>query len=68
MLLMVVGETGSSTDAGYLDTANLGDITLYINRANELGCAADTTYFHPNATIIRGEAYKMTACVAGYNL
>ncbi len=66
-LLVALGETGSSTDAGYLDTTNLGDITLYINRANEIGCIADATYFHPLATISRGEVYKMTVCTAGYD-
>ena len=66
MLLGAVGEAGSSTDAGYMDLANLGDLAMYINRANELGCAADATYFRPNATSSRGEAFKVAACVAGY--
>jgi hypothetical protein len=66
MLLGSVGEAGSSTDAGYKDVANLGDLAMYINRANELGCAADATYFRPNATSSRGEAFKVAACVAGY--
>jgi len=64
MLLGAVGETGSDTDAGYMDVANLGDLATYINRANELGCAADATYFRPNATSSRGEAFKVAACVA----
>jgi S-layer homology domain len=66
MLLGAVGEAGSSTDAGYMDVANLGDLAMYINRANELGCAADATYFRPNATSSRGEAFKVAACVAGF--
>lgn len=65
MLLGVVGEEGSSADAGYMDLAGLGDLAMYINRANELGCAADSTYFRPNATASRGEAFKIAACVAG---
>jgi S-layer homology domain len=64
MLLGAVGETGSDTDAGYMDVANLGDLATYVNRANELGCAADATYFRPNATSSRGEAFKVAACVA----
>jgi hypothetical protein len=64
MLLGAVGETGSDTDAGYTDTKNLGDLASYVNRANELGCAADATYFRPNATSSRGEAFKVAACVA----
>jgi hypothetical protein len=43
----------------------LGDLAMYINRANELGCAADSSYFRPNATASRGEAFKIAACVAG---
>lgn len=65
MLLGAVGETGSSEDAGYTDLANLGDLAAYVNRANELGCAADATFFRPNATSSRGEAFKIAACVAG---
>lgn len=65
MLLGVVGEEASSEDAGYTDLANLGDLAGYINRANELGCAADSAYFRPNATASRGEAFKIAACVAG---
>lgn len=65
MLLGAVGETGSSEDAGYTDLANLGDLATYVNRANELGCAADATFFRPNATSSRGEAFKIAACVAG---
>jgi hypothetical protein len=65
MLVGVVGEEGSSTDAGYMDIADLGDLAMYINRANEMGCAADASYFRPNATASRGEAFKIAACVAG---
>ena len=65
MLLGAVGEAGSSTAAGYMDLANLGDLAMYVNRANELGCAAKATYFRPNATSSRGEAFKIAACVAG---
>lgn len=65
MLLGVVGEEPSTEDAGYMDVAGLGDLTGYINRANELGCAATASYFRPNATASRGEAFKIAACVAG---
>ena len=65
MLIGAVGEAGSSTDAGYTDIANLGDLAMYINRANELGCAADATFFRPNATATRGESFKLAACIAG---
>jgi hypothetical protein len=68
MLLGAVGEAPSTTSAGYMDVANLGDLTGYINRANELGCAADATYFRPNATSSRGEAFKIAACVAGLEI
>jgi S-layer homology domain len=68
MLLGVIGEEGSSTDAGYMDIAGLGDLAMYINRANEMGCAADASYFRPNATASRGEAFKIAACVAGLEM
>ncbi len=64
MLLGAVGETGSDTDAGYMDVAGLGDLAGYINRANELGVAATSSYFRPNATASRGEAFKIAAGVA----
>ncbi len=64
MLVGVVGEEGSATDAGYMDLNGLGDLAMYINRANEMGCAATATYFRPNATASRGEAFKIAACVA----
>lgn len=65
MLLGVVGEEGSDVDAGYSDLTGLGDLAMYINRANEMGCAVDSAYFRPNATASRGEAFKIAACVAG---
>ncbi|MBC7498268.1 S-layer homology domain-containing protein [Candidatus Gracilibacteria bacterium] len=65
MLIGAVGEAGSSTDAGYTDIANLGDLAMYINRANEMGCAADATFFRPNSTATRGESFKLAACIAG---
>jgi hypothetical protein len=65
MLVGVVGEEGSATDAGYMDLTGLGDLAMYINRAHEMGCAATATYFRPNATASRGEAFKIAACVAG---
>jgi hypothetical protein len=64
MLMQAVGETGSTMNAGYLDTAGLGTITNYINRANEMGCTSPSSYFRPNAPATRGEIYKMTACIA----
>lgn len=64
MLLGAIGETGSDVDAGYMDVDGLGDLTGYINRANELGCAATASYFRPNATASRGEAFKIAACIA----
>jgi S-layer homology domain len=66
MLLGAVGEAASTTSAGYMDTASLGDLAGYINRANELGCASTATYFRPNATSSRGEAFKLAACVGGF--
>ena len=64
MLLGAVGETASDVDAGYTDLTGLGDLAGYVNRANELGCASSATYFRPNATSSRGEAFKMAACAA----
>ena len=64
ILLRAVAEAGSTTDAGYLDTAGLGTITNYINRANEMGCTTPASYFRPNAAATRGEIYKMAACIA----
>ena len=64
MILGALGETGSDVDAGYMDLAGLGDLAGYINRANEIGCAADASYFRPNATASRGEAFKIASCAA----
>ncbi len=63
MLLGAINEAPSTESAGYMDTASLGDLAGYINRANELGCAATATYFRPNATSSRGEAFKLAACL-----
>lgn len=68
MLLGAVGETGSDVDAGYMDVAGLGDLATYINRANELGCVGSATYFRPNASITRGETFKIGACVGGFDM
>lgn len=64
MLLAALGETPSDVDAGYMDLDGLGDLAGYVNRANEIGCASDATYFRPNATASRGESFKIAACVA----
>ena len=64
MILGALGETASDVDAGYMDVASLGDLAGYINRANEIGCASSASYFRPNATASRGEAFKIAACVA----
>jgi S-layer homology domain len=64
MILGALGETPSDVDAGYMDLDGLGDLAGYVNRANEIGCAADATYFRPNATTTRGESFKIAACVA----
>ncbi len=64
MLLGALGETPSDVSAGYMDLGGLGDLAGYVNRANEIGCAADASYFRPNATASRGEAFKIAACAA----
>ena len=64
MLLGALGETASTTDAGYMDLNGLGDLAGWVNRANEIGCAASGNYFRPNATASRGEAFKIAACAA----
>ena len=64
MILGSLGETASTEDAGYMDLNGLGDLAGYINRANEIGCAATSSYFRPNASASRGEAFKIAACVA----
>jgi hypothetical protein len=63
LFLQAMGEEGSSTDAGYTDIAGLGDLALYINRANELGCIESETYFHPNMSINQGDSYKIASCM-----
>ncbi|PID84389.1 hypothetical protein CSB09_01090 [Candidatus Gracilibacteria bacterium] len=69
MVLGALGETGSSTSAGYQDvTSALGDLAGFINRANELGCARDAMYFRPNASTSRGETFKIASCAAGLNI
>lgn len=67
LIIGALGEEGSSTDAGYMDIANLGDLAMYINRANELGVIGDATYFRPNASITRGEAFKIAATAAQFD-
>ena len=64
LILGALGETGSDVAAGYTDIAALGDLTSYINRANEIGVIGDATYFRPNASITRGEAFKIAAATA----
>ncbi len=68
MILGALGELPSDADAGYMDLSALGDLAGYVNRANELGCAADNDYFRPNASASRGEAFKIAACAAGLEL
>lgn len=66
MLLGALGETPSSTSAGYTDVTDaLGDLAGFINRANEMKCANTATYFRPNANSSRGEAFKIASCTAG---
>lgn len=65
MILGALGEQPSATAGSYQDvTAALGDLVGYINRANEVGCAATATYFRPNASTTRGETFKIASCVA----
>lgn len=64
MILGALGETASDVDAGYTDLTGLGDLAGFVNRANEIGCAADASYFRPNATASRGEAFKIASCAA----
>ena len=69
MLLAAVGEVGSDTSAGYSDvTASLGDLEGFINRAYEIECISAATYFRPNASTTRGEAFKIASCVAGLSI
>ena len=65
MILGALGETGSNEDAGYADVAGLGDLAMYVNRANEIGCVGSSSYFRPNASASRGEAFKVSVVCAG---
>ena len=65
MILGALGETGSSTSAGYTDLTGLGDLAMYVNRANEIGCISSSSYFRPNASASRGEAFKVAVVCAG---
>jgi S-layer homology domain len=65
MVLGGLGEESSDFATNHSDTANLGDLTGYINRATEMGCANDGMYFRPSATSSRGETFKIASCVAG---
>ncbi len=68
MILGALGETGSDVDAGYMDLTGLGDLASYINRANEIGCVSDSSYFRPNASSSRGEAFKVAVVCAGLDV
>jgi S-layer homology domain len=68
MILGALGETGSDVDAGYLDVAGLGDLAMYVNRANEIGCVSSSSYFRPNASSSRGEAFKVAVVCAGLDV
>ena len=68
MILGALGETGSSVDAGYMDLTGLGDLATYVNRANEIGCVSDASYFRPNASSSRGEAFKVAVVCAGLDV
>jgi hypothetical protein len=68
MILGALGETPSSTDAGYMDVAGLGDLAGYVNRANEIGCVNSSSYFRPNASSSRGEAFKVAVVCAGLDV
>lgn len=66
MLLGALGETPSTTSAGYADvTSTLGDLEGYINRANEMGAIRSATNFYPNNNGNRGEVFKIAASAAG---
>ena len=68
MLLGALGESPSSTSAGYADVSSaLGDLEGFINRANEIGAVMSATYFRPNATGSRGEVFKIAATAAKLN-
>lgn len=68
MILGALGEVGSDVDAGYMDLAGLGDLATYVNRANEIGCISDASYFRPNASSSRGEAFKVAVICAGLDV
>ncbi len=69
LILGALGESTSEETAGYMDVTDvLGDLAGYINRANELGVVGDATYFRPNASVTRGEAFKIAAAAAGLEL
>ena len=68
MILGALGETGSDVDAGYMDLTGLGDLASYVNRANEIGCISDASYFRPNASSSRGEAFKVAVVCAGLDV
>ena len=68
MILGALGETGSDVDAGYMDVAGLGDLAMYVNRANEIGCVSPASYFRPNASSSRGEAFKVAVVCAGLDV
>ncbi|GAB0175262.1 MAG: hypothetical protein HHAS10_11410 [Candidatus Altimarinota bacterium] len=68
MILGALGEVGSDVDAGYMDLTGLGDLASYVNRANEIGCISDASYFRPNASSSRGEAFKVAVICAGLDV
>lgn len=68
MILGALGEVGSDVDAGYMDLGGLGDLASYVNRANEIGCISDASYFRPNASSSRGEAFKVAVICAGLDV
>jgi S-layer homology domain len=68
MILGALGEVGSDVDAGYMDLGGLGDLASYVNRANEIGCISDSSYFRPNASSSRGEAFKVAVICAGLDV
>ncbi len=68
MILGALGEVGSDVDAGYMDIEGLNDLTSYINRANEIGCVSDSSYFRPMASSSRGEAFKVAVICAGLDV
>jgi hypothetical protein len=67
MLLGVMDYAPSDYATNHTDTATLGDLTGYINAAVEMECANNGMYFRPNASSSRGEAFKIAACVGGFD-